>query len=218
MADAGRILIIPKGDYVADVAYERLDLVRHNGNVWLAKKDTTGVEPSADSDDWFFMGNTDALTLGTETPEEWQAKIDAKAEGTHTHDKTEVGLENVDNTADAEKRVLYAETAGVAESVAWENITDRPESGDSAHTHTIAQITDFPATMPPSAHTQDASTITAGTLAGEVVANAEAVAVLEKAQVRNFYFGTEDMEAGVSELPAGNVYFVYEEVVTETTE
>lgn len=46
MADAGRILIIPRGDYDANSTYEKLDLVKYKGTSWLAKKDVTGVEPS----------------------------------------------------------------------------------------------------------------------------------------------------------------------------
>ena len=46
MADAGRILIIPRGDYDGNSTYEKLDLVKHKGTSWLAKKTATGVEPS----------------------------------------------------------------------------------------------------------------------------------------------------------------------------
>lgn len=49
MASAGRILIMPKGNYDSSVTYEMLDLVKHNGTSWLAKKTTTGIEPSADN-------------------------------------------------------------------------------------------------------------------------------------------------------------------------
>ena len=38
-----------------------------------------------------------------------------KANGTHTHSKSEVGLGNVDNTADSAKSVKYAASAGIAE-------------------------------------------------------------------------------------------------------
>lgn len=41
----------------------------------------------------------------------------------------------------------------------------------TSHTHTKSQITDFPTSMTPTAHNQGASTITAGTFAGQVVAN-----------------------------------------------
>lgn len=53
MADAGRILIIPRGDYNANSTYDKLDLVKYKGTSWLAKKNATGVEPSkANADYW----------------------------------------------------------------------------------------------------------------------------------------------------------------------
>ena len=62
----------------------------------------------------------------------------------------------------------------------------------------------------PISHSQAASTITAGTLAGQVVANASATATLGTAQVRNIYTGTSDMTAGSTSLPTGVIYLVYE--------
>ena len=61
-----------------------------------------------------------------------------------------------------------------------------------------------------SSHNQAASTITDGTLAGQVVANATAVATIGTAQVRNIYAGTDDMTAGSTALATGTLYFVYE--------
>lgn len=53
MASAGRILIMPKGDYDANSTYENLDLVKHKGTSWLAKKESKGIEPSeANSEYW----------------------------------------------------------------------------------------------------------------------------------------------------------------------
>ena len=46
MANAGRILIMPKGNYDASKTYEMLDLVYYNGASWLAKKTVTGIAPS----------------------------------------------------------------------------------------------------------------------------------------------------------------------------
>jgi hypothetical protein len=46
MATAGRILIIPKGNYDASATYEMLDLVNHNGISWIAKKTSVGITPS----------------------------------------------------------------------------------------------------------------------------------------------------------------------------
>ena len=46
MVSAGRVLIIPKGDYSAEASYEMLDLVSYNGSSYIAKKPTTGNLPT----------------------------------------------------------------------------------------------------------------------------------------------------------------------------
>ena len=62
MTSAGRILIMPKGNYDANTEYEMLDLVFHNGTSWLAKQDTLGIEPSeANAEYWFKMLDTTGL-------------------------------------------------------------------------------------------------------------------------------------------------------------
>lgn len=56
MATAGRILIVPRGDYSASTTYQMLDLVNYNSATWLAKKTSVGVTPSdATSEYWFRM-------------------------------------------------------------------------------------------------------------------------------------------------------------------
>ena len=73
MASAGRILIMPKGEYNAETEYEMLDMVHYNGTSWLAKQTAKGIEPSdANSEYWqnvFAMSPTDYLrvTGGTVT-------------------------------------------------------------------------------------------------------------------------------------------------------
>lgn len=54
MANAGRILIIPKGEWSADETYEMLDLVTHEGVTWLAKKCSCGLEPSEETSEYWF--------------------------------------------------------------------------------------------------------------------------------------------------------------------
>ena len=56
MANAGRILIIPKGNYDASVTYEMLDLVSYNGVSWIAKKTVVGIAPS-EGEYWHNMFN-----------------------------------------------------------------------------------------------------------------------------------------------------------------
>jgi hypothetical protein len=45
-ASAGRILIKPRGEWDANITYEMLDLVNHNGYAFLAKRTVVGIEPS----------------------------------------------------------------------------------------------------------------------------------------------------------------------------
>lgn len=60
----------------------------------------------------------------------------------------------------------------------------------------------------PTAHNQSASTITAGTLPGQVVANSNTA--YTTAQIRNIQASTTDLTAGTSTLANGNIYIVYE--------
>ena len=59
----------------------------------------------------------------------------------HGVTKAQVGLGNVDNTADSAKSVKYATSAGTANAVAWGNVSDKPSTyPPSSHTHTKAQV------------------------------------------------------------------------------
>ena len=52
-ASAGRVLLIPKGDWNAEATYTGLDWVRHNGAAWVCKNTCTDVEPTEEnSDNW----------------------------------------------------------------------------------------------------------------------------------------------------------------------
>jgi hypothetical protein len=69
MANAGRILIIPKGEWNADETYEMLDLVKHNGTSWLAKKTSVGIEPSiAVPEFWHDMFDFKEMLENIKTP------------------------------------------------------------------------------------------------------------------------------------------------------
>lgn len=59
----------------------------------------------------------------------------------HTHSKSDVGLGNVDNTADSAKSVKYATSAGSAGSVAWGNVSGKPTAST---TDLIAGSSDLP--------------------------------------------------------------------------
>lgn len=65
MASAGKILIMPKGDWNAEAEYEILDLVKHNGASWLSKKASIGIEPSTDNSEYWM----DLFDISTPTAE-----------------------------------------------------------------------------------------------------------------------------------------------------
>lgn len=91
----------------------------------LTKGDVTGAlgytPPSSDT--WRGIQDNLISSSTTESLSAAQGKIlkelvDGKAPSSHTHTKSEVGLGNVDNTADATKSVNYATSAGSASSAA----------------------------------------------------------------------------------------------------
>lgn len=91
----------------------------------LTKGDVTGAlgytPPSSDT--WRGIQDNLISSSTTESLSAAQGKIlkelvDGKAPSLHTHTKSEVGLGNVDNTADATKSVKYATSAGSASSAA----------------------------------------------------------------------------------------------------
>ena len=91
----------------------------------LTKGDVTGAlgYTPPPSDTWRGIQDNLISSSTTESLSAAQGKIlkelvDGKAPSSHTHTKSEVGLGNVDNTADATKSVKYATSAGSASSAA----------------------------------------------------------------------------------------------------
>ena len=87
----------------------------------------------------------------------------AKASSKPSYSKSEVGLGNVDNTADSAKNVKYATSAGSANSVAWTNVSGRPSSmpasdvyswakASSKPSYSWSEISGKPGTFAPSSH------------------------------------------------------------------
>ena len=72
----------------------------------------------------------------------------AKASTKPSYSKSEVGLGNVDNTADSAKSVKYATSAGSANSVPWSGVTGKPS------------------TFPPSSHSHSYVPLSGGTMTG----------------------------------------------------
>lgn len=114
-----------------------------------------------------------------------------------------------------------ADLATVATSGSYNDLTDKPNIAEEIDVDTtITEGGTNPVTggaiytalagKANASHTQAAGTITAGTLGGQVKANATAAAVLTTAQVRSIRAGTADLTPGESALASGEVYLVYE--------
>jgi hypothetical protein len=54
MAIAGRVALVPKGEWSQSVTYDKLDLVTYNGNTFIAYKSSVGVTP-VDGDTWMLV-------------------------------------------------------------------------------------------------------------------------------------------------------------------
>lgn len=219
MAIAGRILIIPKGNYDASATYSMLDAVSYNDALWLAKKTATGITPStANSEYWQKMidvaGKQDAITGGatTITENNLTASRALVSDGNgkvavSAVTATELGYldgvtSNVQTQLNAKSATSHTHTtlSGLTATVAELNYMDGVTS--SVQTQLNAKAS--------SSHTHPASNVTAGTLAGAVVANTTAVATIGTKQIRNIYAGTAELTAGTSALTTGDIYIQYE--------
>lgn len=86
----------------------------------------------------------------------------AKADTKPSYSKSEVGLGNVDNTADKDKSVKYATSAGAASSVDWSGVKNKPGTyPPSTHNHNIESLTNFNARVYDAAGTRAANTVLA---------------------------------------------------------
>ena len=67
MANAGRILLMPKGEYDVNTNYEFLDIVTYGNATWVAKQASTGIIPSDDTSEYWFkmVGSDIANNLAT---------------------------------------------------------------------------------------------------------------------------------------------------------
>ena len=110
---------------------------------------------------------------------------------------------------------------GPAGTTVYSELSDKPSingielngnktSTDLGLVTSYNELKDIPNAFTPTSHTHAASSIAAGTLAGEVVANATVVATLANAQVRNIKASTTDLTAGISALTTGDIQVVYE--------
>ena len=96
----------------------------------------------------------------------------------HHVTKTDVGLGNVDNTADSAKSVKYATSAGSAGSVAWSNVSGRPSSMPASDVYSWAKQPSKPSYTAsevgaaPASHSHSYLPLSGGTMGGRILRGA----------------------------------------------
>ena len=96
--------------------------------------DTTYSKLSEFTDDVGYVKDTDSRLSDARNAKDVYAW--AKASKKPSYTKAEVGLGNVDNTADSAKNVKYAASAGSADKVPWSGVTGKPTTyTPRSHTH-----------------------------------------------------------------------------------
>lgn len=96
----------------------------------------------------------------------------------HHVTKTDVGLGDVDNTADSAKSVKYAASAGSAGSVAWANVSGRPSSMPASDVYSWAKQPNKPSYTAsevgaaPASHTHSYLPLSGGTMSGRILRGA----------------------------------------------
>lgn len=102
----------------------------------------------------------------------------AKAATKPSYSKAEVGLGNVDNTADSAKSVKYAASAGSAGSVAWANVSGRPSSMPASDVYSWAKQPHKPSYTAsevgaaPASHSHSYLPLSGGTMSGRILRGA----------------------------------------------
>lgn len=86
MVNAGRILIMPRGDWNSQDTYDMLDLVSYNSVAYLARQQSVGVNPATDTSYTYWQPFGSASSIATPTtpglvmPDDETIKIDVSGE------------------------------------------------------------------------------------------------------------------------------------------
>lgn len=109
MAIAGRVAIVPKGDWSADATYKRLDAVTHNNTLYFAKKEVPAGTATSNTEYWSrsIVGGVGAIATtddaGIVKPDGTTITVDA--DGT-IHGKSEIKVDGTTITLDEAKGII----------------------------------------------------------------------------------------------------------------
>lgn len=105
MAIAGRVAIVPKGDWSADATYKRLDAVTYNNTLYFAKKDVPAGIATSNTEYWSKSIVGDVCTIAK--PEEAGiVKPDGKSMSVDESGTLSINLDGTTITLDEAKNVI----------------------------------------------------------------------------------------------------------------
>ena len=105
MAIAGRVAIVPKGDWSADATYKRLDAVTYNNTLYFAKKDVPAGMVTSNTEYWSksIVGGAGAIAT---TEEAGIVKPDGKSMSVDDSGTLSINLDGTTITLDEAKNVI----------------------------------------------------------------------------------------------------------------
>lgn len=105
MAIAGRVAIVPKGDWSADATYKRLDAVTYNNTLYFAKKEVPAKTATSNTEYWSksIVGGASAIAT---TEEAGIVKPDGKSMSVDENGTLSINLDGTTITLDEAKNVI----------------------------------------------------------------------------------------------------------------
>lgn len=105
MAIAGRVAIVPKGDWSANATYKRLDVVTYNNTLYFAKKDVPAGMVTSNTEYWSksIVGGAGAIA---KTEEAGIVKPDGKSMSVDDSGTLSINLDGTTITLDEAKNVI----------------------------------------------------------------------------------------------------------------
>lgn len=105
MAIAGRVAIVPKGDWSADATYKRLDAVTHNNTLYFAKKNVPAGTATSNTEYWSksIVGGASAIAT---TEDAGVVKPDGKSMSVDESGTLSINLDGTTITLDEAKNVI----------------------------------------------------------------------------------------------------------------
>lgn len=105
MAIAGRVAIVPKGDWSADATYKRLDAVTYNNTLYFAKKEVPAGTATSNTEYWSksIVGSASAIAT---TEDAGVVKPDGKSMSVDESGTLSINLDGTTITLDEAKNVI----------------------------------------------------------------------------------------------------------------